>query len=121
MPSPPQRESRGRALLGLVSGRPRGTHAADAPPRQLPTLPGLTPPPPPQGAALPRQWVAGYPPSLPLRQVALHEAALQHGGLPEEQVPPVLEQDLVTRLLRLRAGARVKAMGLGLGMGSGPG
>jgi hypothetical protein len=61
------------------------------------------------------------PPSLPLRQVALHEAALQHGGLPEEQVPPVLEQDLVTRLLRLRAGARVKAMGLGLGMGSGPG
>ena len=65
--------------------------------------------------------MAGYPPSLPLRQVALHEAALQHGGLPEEQVPPVLEQDLVTRLLRLRAGARVKAMGLGLGMGSGPG
>ena len=44
--------------------------------------------------------MAGYPPSLPLRQVALHEAALQHGGLAEEKVPPVLEEDPVTRLGR---------------------
>ena len=39
-------------------------------------------------ALLPRHWVAGYPPSLPLWQVALHEAPLQHRGLTEEQVPP---------------------------------
>ena len=39
-------------------------------------------------AFLPRHWVAGYHPSLPLWQVALHEAPLQHRGLTEEQVPP---------------------------------
>ena len=115
MPSPPQRESRGRVEGERCAGWSQVGREA----RTLPTLPGLTPPPrePPYRR---NGWLA-TPPSLPLRQVALHEAALQHGGLPEEQVPPVLEQDLVTRLLRLRAGARVKAMGLGLGMGSGPG
>ena len=58
------------------------------------------PPLHPVNSCLPPHWVAGYPPSLPLRQVALHEAALQHCGLAEEQVPPVLEEDIVARLVR---------------------